>query len=74
MDLIARLEKSAAYDEVKAAIKEESEGKIKGILGYIDNDLVSIDFVGDSRSSIFDAKVGNGIALNKKFSQICPTI
>ncbi|MBA0798673.1 hypothetical protein Gohar_009240, partial [Gossypium harknessii] len=49
VDLTVRLEKSASYDEIKAAIKEESEGKLKGILGYVEEDLVSTDFVGDSR-------------------------
>ncbi|KAJ6839258.1 glyceraldehyde-3-phosphate dehydrogenase 2, cytosolic [Iris pallida] len=49
VDLTVRLEKSATYDEIKAAIKEESEGKLKGILGYVDEDLVSTDFVGDNR-------------------------
>ncbi|RQW17148.1 type I glyceraldehyde-3-phosphate dehydrogenase, partial [Rhodobacteraceae bacterium CH30] len=68
VDLTVRLEKSATYDEIKAAIKEESEGKLKGILGYTDEDLVSTDFVGDSRSSIFDAKAG--IALNNNFVKL----
>ncbi|OAY71796.1 Glyceraldehyde-3-phosphate dehydrogenase 2, cytosolic [Ananas comosus] len=65
VDLTVRLEKAASYDKIKAAIKEESEGNLKGILGYVDEDLVSSDFVGDSRSSIFDAKAG--IALNDNF-------
>ncbi|XP_076934117.1 glyceraldehyde-3-phosphate dehydrogenase, cytosolic-like [Bidens hawaiensis] len=68
VDMTVRLEKAATYDEIKAAIKEESEGKLKGILGYIDEDLVSTDFIGDSRSSIFDAKAG--IALNKNFVKL----
>ncbi|KAG9446393.1 hypothetical protein H6P81_012521 [Aristolochia fimbriata] len=68
VDLTVRLEKSATYDEVKAAIKEASEGKLKGILGYTEEDLVSSDFVGDSRSSIFDAKAG--IALNGNFVKV----
>ncbi|KAG2399323.1 Glyceraldehyde-3-phosphate dehydrogenase [Vigna angularis] len=68
VDLTVRLEKSASYDEIKNAIKEESEGKLKGILGYIEDDVVSTDFVGDSRSSIFDAKAG--IALNKNFVKV----
>ncbi|MBF6096389.1 type I glyceraldehyde-3-phosphate dehydrogenase, partial [Nocardia cyriacigeorgica] len=46
VDLTVRLEKSATYDQIKAAIKEESEGKMKGILGYTDEDLVSTDFIG----------------------------
>ncbi|GAA0139097.1 dehydrogenase [Lithospermum erythrorhizon] len=68
VDLTARLEKSATYDEIKAAIKGESEGSLKGILGYTEDDVVSTDFVGDSRSSIFDAKAG--IALNGNFVKV----
>lgn len=68
VDLTVRLEKSATYDEIKAAIKEESEGKMKGILGYTEDDVVSTDFVGDNRSSIFDAKAG--IALNNNFVKL----
>ncbi|KAM0900507.1 hypothetical protein ACQ4PT_020589 [Festuca glaucescens] len=60
--------KAATYEQIKAAIKEESEGKLKGILGYVDEDLVSTDFQGDSRSSIFDAKAG--IALNDNFVKL----
>nr|GEZ25992.1 glyceraldehyde-3-phosphate dehydrogenase [Tanacetum cinerariifolium] len=48
VDLTVRLEKKATYEQIKAAIKEESEGKLKGILGYTEDDLVSSDFVGDS--------------------------
>ncbi|KAG8383270.1 hypothetical protein BUALT_Bualt05G0167100 [Buddleja alternifolia] len=68
VDLTVRLEKEATYDEIKAVIKEESENKLKGILGYTEDDVVSTDFVGDSRSSIFDAKAG--IALNKNFVKL----
>jgi len=68
VDLTVRLEKKATYDEIKAAIKEESEGKLKGILGYTEDDVVSTDFIGDSRSSIFDAKAG--IALNDNFVKV----
>ncbi|XVE74840.1 hypothetical protein DITRI_Ditri12bG0050400 [Diplodiscus trichospermus] len=68
VDLTVRLEKSASYDEIKAAIKEESEGRLKGILGYTEEDVVSTDFIGDSRSSIFDAKAG--IALNGNFMKL----
>ncbi|KAK1279430.1 hypothetical protein QJS04_geneDACA014902 [Acorus gramineus] len=62
VDLTCRLEKSASYDDVKAAIKYASEGPLKGILGYTEDDVVSNDFVGDSRSSIFDAKAGIGLS------------
>jgi glyceraldehyde 3-phosphate dehydrogenase len=68
VDLTVRLEKAATYDEIKKAIKEESEGKLKGILGYTEDDVVSTDFVGDNRSSIFDAKAG--IALSDKFVKL----
>ncbi|XP_076939326.1 glyceraldehyde-3-phosphate dehydrogenase GAPCP1, chloroplastic-like [Bidens hawaiensis] len=62
VDLTCRLEKSASYEDVKAAIKYASEGPMQGILGYTDEDVVSNDFVGDSRSSIFDAKAGIGLS------------
>ncbi|KAI3956243.1 hypothetical protein MKW92_008365 [Papaver armeniacum] len=68
VDLTVRLEKKATYEEIKAAIKEESEGKMRGVLGYVDEDVVSTDLVGDSRSSIFDAKAG--IALNDNFVKL----
>lgn len=68
VDLTVRLEKAASYDEIKEAIKEESEGNLKGILGYTDEDVVSTDFVGDNRSSIFDAKAG--IALSSNFVKL----
>ncbi|KAK9921526.1 hypothetical protein M0R45_030033 [Rubus argutus] len=50
------------------SMQEESEGKLKGILGYTEDDVVSTDFIGDSRSSIFDAKAG--IALNDNFVKL----
>ncbi|KAJ6719248.1 GLYCERALDEHYDE-3-PHOSPHATE DEHYDROGENASE GAPC1 CYTOSOLIC-RELATED [Salix purpurea] len=68
VDLTVRLEKKATYEDIKSAIKEESENNLKGILGYVDEDVVSTDFIGDSRSSIFDAKAG--IALNDNFVKI----
>nr|AAK15538.1 glyceraldehyde-3-phosphate dehydrogenase [Thanatephorus cucumeris] len=68
VDLVARLEKPATYDEIKAAIKEASEGPYKGIFGYTEDDVVSTDFVGDQHSSIFDSKAG--ISLNKKFVKL----
>ncbi|KAF9607543.1 hypothetical protein IFM89_036905 [Coptis chinensis] len=48
VDLTVRLEKVASYKQIKAAIKEESKGKLKGILGYIKDDVVSTDFIGDN--------------------------
>ncbi|KAF3435025.1 hypothetical protein FNV43_RR22112 [Rhamnella rubrinervis] len=68
VDLTVRLDKKASYDDIKAAIKEASEGDMKGILGYTEDDVVSTDFVGDNRSSIFDAKAG--IALNDNFVKL----
>ncbi|XP_031503288.1 glyceraldehyde-3-phosphate dehydrogenase GAPCP1, chloroplastic-like [Nymphaea colorata] len=62
VDLTCRLERPASYEAVKAAIRAASEGPMKGILGYTDEDVVSNDFVGDSRSSIFDAKAGIGLS------------
>jgi glyceraldehyde 3-phosphate dehydrogenase len=68
VDLTVRLAKPASYDAIKAAIKEASEGKMKGILGYTEDDVVSTDFITDPRSSIFDAKAG--IALNETFVKL----
>ena len=68
VDLTCRLEKGASYDEIKKVIKEASEGPYKGILGYTDEDLVSQDFVGNTHSSIFDAKAG--ISLNNNFVKL----
>ena len=68
VDVVFRLEKEASYDEIKTAVKEASEGEMKGILGYTEEDVVSSDFLGDPRTSIFDAKAG--IALNKNFVKL----
>ncbi|XP_010693410.1 glyceraldehyde-3-phosphate dehydrogenase GAPCP2, chloroplastic isoform X2 [Beta vulgaris subsp. vulgaris] len=68
VDLTCRLQKSASYEDVKAAIKFASEGPLKGILGYTEDDVVSNDFTGDTRSSIFDAKAG--IALSSSFVKL----
>ena len=58
VDLTVRLAKEATYDEIKAALKSASEGALKGILGYTEDDVVSTDFLTDPRTSIFDAKAG----------------
>jgi len=58
VDLTAILTKGAKYSEIKAAVKEASEGPLKGILGYTEDAVVSSDFVSDTRSSIFDAEAG----------------
>jgi len=68
VDLTCRLEKSASYDDIKAAMKEASEGELKGILGYTEDQVVSNDFLGDTRTSIFDA--GAGISLNDNFAKV----
>jgi len=68
VDLTVRLAKPASYDQIKAAMKEASEGELKGILGYTEDEVVSQDFVGDPRTSIFDAKAG--IALNDTFVKV----
>jgi glyceraldehyde 3-phosphate dehydrogenase len=58
VDLTVNLEKPAAYEEICAAMKKASEGELKGILGYTEDAVVSSDFLGDKRTSIFDAKAG----------------
>ena len=68
VDLTVRLEKGASYDEIKAAMKAASEGELKGILGYTEDAVVSTDFLGDSRTSIFDADAG--IALSDTFVKV----
>lgn len=68
VDLTVRLEKKASYEEIKKAMKTASEGDLKGILGYTDEEVVSQDFLGDARTSIFDAKAG--IALNDNFVKV----
>ena len=68
VDLTVRLEKDTSYAEVKKAFKDASEGALKGILGYTEEAVVSNDFVGDARTSIFDA--GAGMELNSKFFKI----
>ena len=68
VDLTVRLEKSATYEEIKAAVKKASEKEMKGILGYTEDSVVSTDFIGDPRTSIFDA--GAGIALSGNFVKL----
>ncbi len=68
VDLTVRLEKPATYKEICAVIKAESEGKMKGVLGYIEDDVVSTDFNGETLTSVFDAKAG--IALNDNFVKL----
>ncbi|CDL87892.1 glyceraldehyde-3-phosphate dehydrogenase [Xenorhabdus cabanillasii] len=68
VDLTARLEKPATYEEICEAIKEAAEGELKGILGYTEDDVVSTDFNGEKLTSVFDAKAG--IALNNNFVKL----
>jgi len=68
VDLTARLSKGASYETICAALKEASEGKMKGILGYHDDAVVSSDFIGDVHTSIFDEKAG--IALTDNFVKL----
>ena len=68
VDLTVNLAKSATYEEVCKAMKEASEGELKGILGYTDEAVVSSDFLNDARTSIFDAAAG--IALTDKFMKV----
>lgn len=68
VDLTCRLEKAADYDAIKAAMKKASETDLKGILGYTEDQVVSSDFIGDSRTSIFDANAG--IMLNANFVKV----
>ncbi|KAF4554014.1 Glyceraldehyde-3-phosphate dehydrogenase [Elsinoe fawcettii] len=68
VDLTARLEKGASYDDIKATIKAASEGELKGVLGYTEDEIVSTDLIGDTHSSVFDAKAG--ISLNQNFVKL----
>ena len=65
VDLTCNLAKDVTYDEICQAMKEASEGELKGILGYTEDAVVSSDFLGDARTSIFDAKAG--IQLTPRF-------
>lgn len=68
VDLTVRLEKETSYDEIAATMKAASEGELKGILGYTEDQVVSQDFVGDKRTSIFDK--GAGIMLSPTFVKL----
>ena len=69
VDLTCELNTPATYDEICAAMKEASEGELKGILGYTDEAVVSTDFRNDARTSIFDVKAG--IQLDPTFVKVC---
>ena len=68
VDLTVRLEKGASYADICAAMKEASEGELKGIMGYTEDSVVSTDFLGESCTSVFDA--GAGIGLNDNFVKV----
>jgi len=68
VDLTVNLAKSASYNDIKATMKSASENELKGVLGYTEDEVVSSDFLGDVRTSIFDAKAG--IALTDKFVKV----
>ena len=68
VDLTVKLEKAATYEEIKLKMKEASETTMKGVLGYTEDAVVSNDFIGDARTSIFDA--GAGIQLSEKFVKV----
>ena len=68
VDLTVRLEKSTSYDEIKAAMQMHAESDMAGVLGYTEEAVVSQDFIGDARTSIFDA--GAGMELNENFFKI----
>lgn len=68
VDLTVRLEKPASMDDINAAMKDAAEGSMKGILGYTEDAVVSNDFLGDARTSIYDA--GAGIQLNDQFVKV----
>ncbi|MDR0544133.1 MAG: type I glyceraldehyde-3-phosphate dehydrogenase [Odoribacteraceae bacterium] len=68
VDLTCRLARPTSYEEIKTAMKAAADGPLKGIIGYTEEDVVSSDFIGDPRTSIFDAKAG--IALNETFVKL----
>ena len=68
VDLTVNLERPTSYEQIKAAMKAASEGPMKGVLGYTEDDVVSTDFLGDARTSVFDA--GAGISLSETFVKV----
>ena len=68
VDLTVKLAKETNYDEIKKVMREAAEGDLKGIVGYTEDAVVSQDFVGDTRTSIFDAEAG--IMLNPTFVKL----
>ena len=68
VDLTVELEKEASYDEIKAEMKAQSQGALKGVLAYTEDKVVATDFVGETHTSVFDAEAG--IALDKTFVKV----
>jgi len=68
VDLTVRLDKGASYEDIKATMKAESEGALKGILGYTEDMVVSSDFIGETCTSVFDANAG--LSLNDNFVKV----
>ena len=68
MDLTVRLKKETSYEKIKKSMLDASNNELKGILGYCDDPVVSQDFIGDKRTSIFDANAG--MELNSNFFKI----
>lgn len=68
VDLVVRTEKEAPYEEIKQAIKEATNGGLKGIIDYTEDSVVSTDFIGNTASCTFDASAG--IQLNKNFVKL----
>ncbi|MGF1742138.1 type I glyceraldehyde-3-phosphate dehydrogenase [Vibrio profundum] len=68
VDLTVNLEKGASYEQICATMKEASEGSLKGVLGYTEDQVVSQDFIGETQTSVFDAKAG--IALTDNFVKV----
>ncbi len=68
VDLTCKIEKAATYEDIKAAMKKASENELKGILGYTEEAVVSSDFLGEKRTSVFDANAG--IMLNEHFVKL----
>ena len=68
VDLTCRIEKAASYEDICAAMKAASEGPMKGVVEYVDDEVVSSDFIGDANTSIFDVRAG--LSLNEHFVKL----
>jgi glyceraldehyde 3-phosphate dehydrogenase len=68
VDLTCRIDKAASYEDICAAMKAASEGPMKGVVEYVDDEVVSSDFIGDANTSIFDVRAG--LSLNEHFVKL----